>query len=98
MEAHIEDKAPIADQPILCINIDTEDDCRIRAHTHVAPGGLLCGSVTVGEGTLIGAGSVIKEVTAIRSRTTVGLGTIVIPIAADGQTVVDLPARGTDAI
>ncbi|MBM3559836.1 MAG: sugar acetyltransferase, partial [Alphaproteobacteria bacterium] len=34
-----------------------DHDCHLGAHAHVAPGGVLCGNVTVGDGAHIGAGA-----------------------------------------
>lgn len=97
MGARVQDGASIGEWCIVNTAAVIEHDCRIQAHTHVAPGAILCGGVTLGEGTFIGAGSVVKEGVTIGSRVTVGLGAVVIRDVADGQTVVGVPARGTDA-
>ena len=40
-----------------------EHDCRIENYTHISPGAVLCGTVSVGENTWVGAGStVIKNI------------------------------------
>ena len=96
MGAQVQDGASIGDWCIVNTAAVIEHDCQIQAYTHVAPGAVLCGGVTLGEGTFIGAGSVVKEGVTIGSRATVGLGAVVIRDVADGQTVVGVPARGTD--
>lgn len=97
MGARVQHGASIGEWCVVNTAAVIEHDCRIQAHTHVAPGAILCGGVTLGEGTFIGAGSVIKEGVTIGTRATVGLGAVVIRDVADGQTVVGVPARGTNA-
>lgn len=97
MGARVQHGASIGEWCVVNTAAVIEHDCRIDSHTHVAPGAVLCGGVTVGEGTFIGAGSVVKEGVTIGSRATVGLGAVVIRDVADGQTVLGVPARGTDA-
>lgn len=97
MGAQVQHGASIGKWCIVNTAAVIEHDCRIDSHTHVAPGAVLCGGVTVGEGAFIGAGSVVKEGVTIGSRATVRFGAVVIRDVADGQTVVGVPARGTDA-
>ena len=97
MGARVQIGASIGEWCVVNTAAVIEHDCLIHSYTHVAPGAVLCGGVTVGEGTHVGAGSVIMEGVTIGSHATVGLGAVVIRDVADGQTVVGVPARGTDA-
>jgi sugar O-acyltransferase (sialic acid O-acetyltransferase NeuD family) len=54
-----------------------DHDCVVRDHAHIAPGVTLCGHVWVGEGALIGAGSVVLPARRIGARTLVRAGSIV---------------------
>jgi UDP-perosamine 4-acetyltransferase len=38
-----------------------DHDCFIRSHSHIAPGAILCGSVSIGEEVHIGAGAIILQ-------------------------------------
>jgi len=59
---------------------------------HLAPNATLCGRVTVGRQSLIGAGAVVLPAVAVGSRAIVGAGAVVRTDVADGETVVGNPA------
>ena len=94
MGAQVQNGTSIGEWCLINTAAVIEHDCRIHPHTHVAPGAVLCGGVTVGVGAHIGAGTVVKEGVTIGSRATIGLGSVVLRDVADGQTVVGIPARG----
>lgn len=54
-----------------------DHDCVIRAFSHIAVGSVLCGSVYVGEQTLIGANATVIQERKIGNRCLIGAGTIV---------------------
>jgi sugar O-acyltransferase (sialic acid O-acetyltransferase NeuD family) len=55
-----------------------DHDCRIGAHSHVAPGVTLCGDVHVGVGATVGAGAVVIPGIRIGDRAQVAAGSTVI--------------------
>jgi len=59
---------------------------------HLAPNAALCGRVTVGQQSLIGAGAVVLPAVAVGSRAIVGAGAVVRADVDDGETVVGNPA------
>lgn len=68
-------------------------DCQILDFVHIAPHAILCGNVSVGEGSWIGAGAVIKQGVSIGSNAIIGAGSVVIKDVPDGVTVVGVPAK-----
>lgn len=79
-----------ADVRIGCASIvntsaSVDHDCCLAAHVHVAPGAILCGGVTVGEGSFIGSGSTVIQGVDIGESALVGAGTVVVR---------DVPPRG----
>lgn len=67
--------------------------CVIGAHSHIAPGAVLCGNVHVGSGVHIGAGAVVKQGVRIEDGAIIGAGAVVIKEVKAGQTVIGIPAR-----
>jgi sugar O-acyltransferase (sialic acid O-acetyltransferase NeuD family) len=61
--------------------------------THLAPGVHLAGNVYVGEGSLLGVGSVVKPGVRIGRWATVGAGGVVVQDVAEGEIVMGVPAR-----
>lgn len=68
-------------------------DCVVGDFSTLAPGATLCGEVTVGQRTLIGANAVVLPGVRIGSDAVVGAGTVVMSDVEDGQTVVGNPGR-----
>lgn len=97
MGIHVQDGAPTANPRAFSANSVAEHDCDINEFAHGAPGAILGGGATVVERILGGAGSAVEEGVTMRSRATVELGSLVIRDVADRQTIVRVPARGTDA-
>lgn len=62
-------------------------DCRVGAHTHVAPGAMLAGHVEVGERTLIGMGVTTAVGVSIGAGSIVGNGVVVSADVPDGAIV-----------
>lgn len=71
-------------------NVDHESI--IENGAHIAPGATLCGCVSVGENTLIGAGSIILPRIKIGKNVIVGAGAVVTRNVPDGIIVVGNPA------
>jgi sugar O-acyltransferase (sialic acid O-acetyltransferase NeuD family) len=83
----------IGNHVILNTGAQIDHDCFIADFVHVAPGSILCGSVTVGEGTLIGAGSVIKPGIKVGAWVTIGCGAVIVKDIPDYAVVVGNPGR-----
>jgi sugar O-acyltransferase (sialic acid O-acetyltransferase NeuD family) len=66
---------------------------QIGNHVHIAPGVHTGGTVTVGEGSLVGIGATIMPGLKIGTRSTVGAGALVDEGVPSGVTVVGVPAR-----
>jgi sugar O-acyltransferase (sialic acid O-acetyltransferase NeuD family) len=70
-----------------------DHDCRIDSFVHIAPNSTLCGKVSVGEGTLVGAGSTVLPGIKIGKWANIGAGSVVTKDVEDNTTVVGNPAR-----
>lgn len=55
-----------------------DHDCRLAAHVHLAPGAVLAGEVSLGEGVFVGPGAVIGRGVSIGDKAVVGAGTTVV--------------------
>lgn len=88
--------APMARLGEACIvntSATVDHECVLEAGTHIAPGATLCGCVTIGENTLIGAGSVVLPRTKIGSNVIVGAGSVVTRDIGDNVVAYGNPAR-----
>jgi sugar O-acyltransferase (sialic acid O-acetyltransferase NeuD family) len=83
----------IGDNVILNTACSVDHDCVIGAHAPIAPGVRLAGTVTIGEGTLLGIGSVALPNLTIGEWVTVGAGSVVTQEIPARVTVVGTPAR-----
>jgi sugar O-acyltransferase (sialic acid O-acetyltransferase NeuD family) len=83
----------IADNVIINTKASIDHDCLVQNGVHIAPGAVLCGTVTVGEETFVCAGSTITPNLKIGERAIIGAGSTVIRDVPDGATVVGSPAR-----
>ncbi len=70
-----------------------EHECIIDDYVHIAPGAVLCGNVSIGEGSFIGANAVIKEGIKIGKHVTVGAGAVILNDISDNKKVVGNPQR-----
>lgn len=73
--------------------VSVDHDCRLGEAVHLAPGCRLCGHVTVGTQTLLGAGVVVIPSVHIGQSVLVGAGSTVIGDVADRARVAGSPAR-----
>jgi len=83
-------------QVILNTGATVDHDCRIEDGVHIAPGCSLCGGVSVGRGSLLGAGTTVTPGVKIGREAIVGAGSTVIRDVADEARVSGSPARPLD--
>ena len=83
-------------QVIVNTGATVDHDCHVEDAVHIAPGCHLCGDVSVGRGTLLGAGSTVTPGVSIGSGVLVGAGSTVIRDVADSAKVSGTPARPLD--
>ena len=70
-----------------------EHGCTIGAHVHLAPRSCLGGEVVVGDGSLIGLGSLVLPGLRVGNWCVIGAGAVVTRDVADGTVVAGVPAR-----
>lgn len=70
-----------------------EHDCVLEDFTHVAPNATLTGAVSIGIGTLVGAGTVVLPGIKIGKWVTIGAGSVVTKDIPDYAVVHGTPAR-----
>lgn len=85
--------AVVGSHVIVNTGAQVDHDCVIGDFVHLAPRSVLCGSVSVGEGTLVGAGATIIPGIKIGSWATIGAGAVVIHDVPDHAVVVGNPAK-----
>ena len=88
--------AYLGGQVIINTGATVDHDCRIEDAVHIAPGCHLCGGVSVGQGSLLGAGTTVTPGVRIGNRVIVGAGSTVIRDVADEARVSGSPARPLD--
>ncbi|EIM77235.1 sugar O-acyltransferase, sialic acid O-acetyltransferase NeuD family protein [Nitritalea halalkaliphila LW7] len=55
-----------------------EHECVVQDFSHIAPAAVLCGNVSVGKSTFIGANSVVRNNISIYEKSTVGAGSVIV--------------------
>ena len=70
-----------------------DHECELSTGVHIAPGATLCGLVSVGANSMIGAGAVILPRVQIGARCIVGAGAVVLHNVLDDEIVAGNPAR-----
>ncbi len=78
---------------IVNTGVVVEHDCVLDDGSHASPGSVLCGGVSVGRRSWVGAGATVIPVRRIGADVVVGAGSTVISDVGDGETVVGSPAR-----
>ncbi|MGE4506738.1 MAG: acetyltransferase [Desulfovibrionaceae bacterium] len=91
--AVIQPGARVEENAIVNTRASVDHDCRVGAHSQVAPGAVLCGAVEVGPGSLVGAGATVRQNVRIGRGCVIGAGAAVTSDVADEQTVWGVPAR-----
>lgn len=75
--AIIQSEAKIGRHCIINTGASVDHDCVIEDFVHISPHSTICGNVTVGEGTWIGAGAIIIQGVKIGKWSVVGAGSVV---------------------
>jgi sugar O-acyltransferase (sialic acid O-acetyltransferase NeuD family) len=89
----VQPMAKIGNHVILNTGARVDHDCVIHDFVHIAPGVVLCGSVQVGEGTLVGAGVVVIPGCKIGKWAVVGAGAVVTKDVPDFAQAFGNPAK-----
>lgn len=77
-----------------CSSVD--HDCEVGDYVHIAVGSHLCGTVTVGAGTWIGAGATVSNNLFIHPECMIGAGAVVVNNIQESGTYIGIPARRKD--
>ena len=70
-----------------------DHDCEVGDYVHIAVGSHLCGTVSVGRGTWIGAGATVINNVFICSDCIIGAGAVVVNDIQESWTYVGVPAK-----
>lgn len=85
-------RAKIESATIVNTGTIIEHDCIVSPCVHLGVASRLCGRVRVGTGSLIGAGSVIRQAIEIGNNAIIGAGSVVVKPVPDDATVFGVPA------
>jgi len=70
-----------------------DHDCNIDNYVHISPGAILCGNVSIGELSWVGAGSVIIQGIKVGRSAMIGAGSVIIRDVPENAVVVGNPGR-----
>ena len=91
--AIVQAQSTIGNHVIINTGAQVDHDCVVDDYAHIAPRVVLCGNVSVGEGTLIGAGATVIPGKKIGKWATIGAGAVVVKDIPDFAVAVGHPAR-----
>lgn len=91
--AIVQANAAIGRHCIINTGVSIDHDCRIESFAHISPHATLCGGVTVGEGSWVGAGAVIVQGVKIGRWCVIGAGSVVLKDIPDGVTAYGNPCE-----
>ena len=89
----VQAQSMIGNHVIINTGAQVDHDCVVEDYAHIAPRVVLCGNVSVGEGTLIGAGATVIPGKKIGKWATIGAGAVVVTDIPDFAVAVGNPAR-----
>ena len=79
---------------VICnTNCTIEHECVIDNFVHLAPGVIVCGNVSIGESTFVGAGAILKQGISIGKNCTIGAGAVVLNDVQDNITIIGNPGK-----
>lgn len=83
----------IGKHAIINTQASVDHDCVLEDYVHVSPHACLCGGVSVGEGSQIGARAVVIPGIKIGKWSMIGAGAVIVRDVPDGVTVMGNPGR-----
>jgi sugar O-acyltransferase (sialic acid O-acetyltransferase NeuD family) len=89
----IQANAKVGNHVIINTGAQADHDCVIDDYAHLAPGVILCGTVEIGEGTLVGAGATIIPGIKVGRWSVIAAGAVVTQNVPDNTMVAGVPAR-----
>ena len=89
----INNGAFIGDHCIINTGVVVDHDCKINDFVHVSPNATLCGNVTIGKGSWVGAGAIIIQGIKVGKNAIIGAGSVIIKDIPDNATVVGNPGK-----
>ena len=91
--AIIQSDTTIGKHCIINTRASVDHECIIEDFVHISPGAVLCGNVSVGEGTWIGAGATIAPGIKIGKWSIIGAGAVVVRDVEANTVVAGVPAK-----
>lgn len=91
--AIVQANAHIGKHVIVNTGAQIDHDCVVHDFAHLAPGVILCGTVHIGEGALIGAGATVIPGIKVGKWAVVGAGAVVTKDVPDYAVVVGVPSK-----
>lgn len=91
--AIIQSSAHIGSHCIVNTGASVGHDCVMSDYVHVAPHATLAGNVCVGEGTWIGAGTVVRQGVSVGTNCMIGAGSVVVRDIPDNVVAYGNPCR-----
>lgn len=91
--AVIQSSVSIGKHCIINTTASVDHDCLLEDYVHISPNATLCGAVSVGEGSQVGAGAVVIPGIKIGKWSLVAAGAVVMKNVPDNVLVLGNPAR-----
>lgn len=91
--AVIQSSVSIGKDCIINTTASVDHDCLLEDYVHISPNATLCGAVSVGEGSQVGAGAVVIPGIKIGKWSLVAAGAVVMKDVPDNVLVLGNPAR-----
>ena len=89
----IQSSVSIGKHCIINTTASVDHDCLLKDYVHISPNATLCGAVSVGEGSQVGAGAVVIPGIKIGKWSLVAAGAVVMKDVPDNVLVLGNPAR-----
>lgn len=89
----INNGAFIGDHCIINTGVIIDHDCVINDFVHISPNATLCGNVTIGKSSWIGAGAILIQGIKVGKNAVIGAGSVIIRDVPDNAIVVGNPGK-----